>query len=53
MIAIIAIGVFAGIKLDESFSNKNQLFTVILSLLSVAISMYYLIKQAKKFSNRN
>ena len=53
MIAIIGIGVYSGVKLDEKFSKNNQLFTVILSLVSVALSMYYLIKQVSKTSNKN
>lgn len=47
MIVIIVLGTYAGLKLDEYFSNQNQLFTILLSLLAVAISMYYVIKQVK------
>lgn len=53
MIVIIVLGTFAGIKLDEVFPNKNQLFTIILSLLAVAISMYYVIKQVSNTSNKS
>jgi len=53
MIVIIVLGTFAGIKLDEVFPNKNQLFTIILSLIAVAISMYYVIKQVSNTSNKS
>lgn len=53
MIAIIALGAFAGVKLDETFPNNYQLFTLICSLFAVAISMYYVIKQVKKPSNKS
>ena len=45
MIAIILIGVFAGVKLDEYLEMKTSIFTLIFSLLSVSISMYVIIKE--------
>jgi len=45
MVAIIVIGAFAGVKLDEKYPNKNNLFTLILTLLSVIISIYYVIRR--------
>ncbi|MBR4917731.1 MAG: AtpZ/AtpI family protein [Bacteroidales bacterium] len=40
---IIALGVFGGIKMDN-WLNTSPLFTVVLSLMGVAISMYVMIK---------
>lgn len=48
MIAIILIGVFGGIKLDEYLKLNFPVFTVILSILSVAFSIYYAIKDLLK-----
>lgn len=44
MIVIIAIGTFGGIKLDAYFQNKNDVFTIILSLVSVLLSIVYVIR---------
>lgn len=44
MFVIIGIGTFAGIKLDEYFQNKNDLFTITLSLLSVILSILYVVR---------
>jgi F0F1-type ATP synthase assembly protein I len=51
MIVIIGLGVFAGVKLDDKYPNKYKLFTIILSLLSIAIALYSMIKQVKDFTN--
>lgn len=40
---IITLGVFGGIKMD-TWLNTSPLFTVLLSLAGVAISMYVMIK---------
>lgn len=48
MIAIILIGVFAGIKLDEYLSLKFPVFTLLLTLLSVFLSMYFVMKDFLK-----
>jgi hypothetical protein len=45
MIAIIAAGTFIGIKLDEKFPNKHDLYTLILTLSSVIISIVYVIRR--------
>jgi F0F1-type ATP synthase assembly protein I len=44
MFVIIGIGTFGGVKLDEYFQNKNDLFTIILSLLSVILSILYVVR---------
>lgn len=53
MIAIIGLGSYGGIKLDEFFPNEYSLFTIICSLISVAIALYFVIKQVTEFSNKN
>lgn len=45
MFAIIGIGTFIGVKLDEKYPNKNNLFTLILSLSSVIGSIILVIRQ--------
>ncbi len=49
MIAIILAGVFGGIKLDEILNFNFPIFTVVLSIVSVALAMYYVIKDLIKF----
>ncbi|MEZ4801605.1 MAG: AtpZ/AtpI family protein [Gelidibacter sp.] len=45
MFAIIGIGTFIGVKLDEKYPNENNWFTVILSLTSVIGSIVMVIRQ--------
>jgi|TARA_B100000768_G_scaffold36431_1_gene35117 F0F1-type ATP synthase assembly protein I len=45
MAAIIAVGAFVGVTLDEKYPNENNLFTLSLTLLSLALSIYYVIKR--------
>lgn len=52
MIAIIGLGVFAGVKLDENYPNKYKLFTIILSLLAIAMALYSVIRQVTDFQNK-
>jgi F0F1-type ATP synthase assembly protein I len=40
MLAIVLAGVFAGFKLD-SWLNTRPVFTIILSVVSVILAMYY------------
>ena len=47
MIAIIGIGVYAGVKLDEKYPNKYRLFTIFLSLFSIGTALYLVIRQVK------
>jgi len=44
MLGIIVLGTFAGKKLDELRSSEFPLWTIILSLLAVCISLYLIIK---------
>ena len=51
MLIIILIGVFGGIKLDQWLNLRFPVFTVILSLLSVAFAIYYAVKDLLKNNN--
>lgn len=51
MIAVIGLGSYAGVKLDEHYPNLYPMFTLICSLAAVAIAMYLVIKQAGNISN--
>lgn len=44
MIAIILIGVFGGMKLDKWLKTDKPVFTAILAVLAVILSIYYSIK---------
>jgi hypothetical protein len=44
MFAIIGAGIFGGVKLDQWLQLKFPVFTLILSLLSVAAAIYFAIK---------
>ena len=44
MVAIILIGVFAGVKLDEWMVNGIPIFTLIFTVLAVVLAIYYVIK---------
>ena len=45
MVAIIAAGTFIGVKLDEKFPNKNNLYTLAFTLGSVIASIVYVIRR--------
>lgn len=45
MIAIIGVGTFAGIKLDEAYPNKKNLCTLGLTLAGVILSIVYVIRR--------
>jgi ATP synthase protein I len=45
---IIFVGVFGGFKLDELLNLKFPVFTVVLSLLSVFASIYFVTKDLNK-----
>ena len=44
MVIIIGLGVFGGIKLDDWLHMRFPLFTLVLSLAGVALSIYLMIK---------
>ncbi|RCT53668.1 AtpZ/AtpI family protein [Winogradskyella sp. KYW1333] len=45
MIAIIGVGTFAGIKLDEAYPNEKNLCTLGLTLAGVILSIVYVIRR--------
>lgn len=44
MAVVIGGGCYGGFKLDEYYKNTTPIFTIILSLLSIAIAMYIVLK---------
>ncbi|MCU0339295.1 MAG: AtpZ/AtpI family protein [Spirosomaceae bacterium] len=48
MLTTIGLGTYLGVKLDEWQQNKIPGWTLVLSLLSIAISMYNFIRQLPK-----
>ncbi|MCC6252434.1 MAG: AtpZ/AtpI family protein [Bacteroidia bacterium] len=42
--AIMLLGVWGGMKLDEKFGNTNNLFTAILTVFAVFVAVYFTIK---------
>lgn len=48
MAVVILIGVFGGQKLDESTSNQSPWYTIVFSLLSVAIAIYIVISDTNR-----
>ncbi|MCF8303836.1 MAG: AtpZ/AtpI family protein [Bacteroidales bacterium] len=52
MLAMILIGVYGGFKLDEWINTGFPVFTVLLSIVSVAGAVYYAIKDFIK-GNKN
>lgn len=49
MIAIILVGVFGGIKLDQVVRWEFPIFTLVLTVIAVVLSMYYAVKDLIKF----
>lgn len=45
MLAIIGLGTFIGVKLDDKFPNENNLYTLVLSLSAVIIAIIYVIRR--------
>lgn len=48
--AIIGLGAWGGFWLDTHYHISNKLFTIILTLLAVAASLYIVIKEVIKIS---
>ncbi len=48
---IIFLGAKAGQWLDENYTDSGTTYTVVLTLISVAVSMYLVIKQTKKLNS--
>lgn len=53
MIAIIGVGTFIGIKLDEKYPNTHDLYTLGFTLSSVIISVVYVIRRIIASSKSN
>jgi len=51
MIAIILAGVFGGIKLDQVVKWDFPVFTLVFTVLSVILSMYYAVKDLLHFKD--
>ncbi|MFD2587996.1 AtpZ/AtpI family protein [Croceitalea marina] len=52
MIAIIAGGTYIGVLLDDKYPNEHSIYTLICSLFSVLISIYFVIRRIIKMSKR-
>jgi len=48
MLVIIGLGVFGGFKLDKKLELKTPIFTLIFSLLSVAVAIYLSVRDLYK-----
>jgi F0F1-type ATP synthase assembly protein I len=48
MIAVIGVFAYAGYKIDAHRNSKSPIFTAVLSLLGVVISLYQVVKQLNK-----
>jgi F0F1-type ATP synthase assembly protein I len=51
MAIIIGGGCYGGFKLDEHYKNTTPIFTIILSLVSIGLAMYIVLKDFIKPSN--
>jgi membrane protein DedA with SNARE-associated domain len=48
---LIALGAWGGTELDSWAGNQKPIYTIILCLLAIGISLYLIIKEALKLSN--
>ncbi len=48
MLVVIAGGIFIGYKLDQIYPNPYYLFTLLFSIISITLSIYYIISQVTK-----
>jgi len=53
MFAIIGVGSFIGVKLDEQFPNEHDVYTIILSLTSVIFAIVFVIRRIIAFSKED
>lgn len=53
MLVIILAGVFGGVKLDEWLNMKFPVFTVILSLVSVTLAIYYVTRDLLRMNKKS
>ncbi len=50
---VIGLGAWGGISLDKHYQTSNKVFTIILTLLGVGISLYLIIKEVINMSKDN
>ena len=50
MFVVIGGGAWGGHELDKYYQNEKPVWTIILSLLGIAISLYLIIRSASKMS---
>ena len=48
MLVVIAGGIFIGFKIDQIYPNPYSLFTLLFSMISITLSIYYIISQVTK-----
>ncbi len=48
MALIIAGGSYGGHKLDEHYGNRTPVFTIVLSLVSIAVALYLVLREVTK-----
>tara|TARA_B100000768_G_scaffold107595_1_gene99862 strand:+ start:185 stop:340 length:156 start_codon:yes stop_codon:yes gene_type:complete len=48
MVTIISLGSFSGYQLDLYLGINNSIFTIVLSLLSIAVALVYVIQKTKE-----
>jgi ATP synthase protein I len=48
MAAIIGGGTYGGYRLDQYYQNETPIFTIVLSLVSIGIAMYLILKDLIK-----
>ena len=53
MIAIICVGTFIGVKLDERYPNENDIYTLCFTLAFVIASIIYVIRRIIAISKDN
>lgn len=53
MFVIIAVGTFVGVKLDQNYPNEHDLYTLMLSLGAVILSIIYVIRRIIASSKEN
>lgn len=53
MFAIIGGGTYLGVKLDEWYPNKHNIYTIILSLAAVIIAIVFVIRQIISITNKD
>lgn len=50
---LIALGAWGGTELDEWAGNQKPIYTIILCLVAIGISLYIIIREALKLANED